>query len=227
MTSREEPQDTPPPADGGTAHLRRSPQDAPSDVAPQGTPPRDAPPQDAAPGAARTAGTGRTPGSPQGGAAQGGAPCGDPDGTLRLRPSAAVTPKVPQPTAVLRVPGSQPSSARPGAGTLPDPRLGGFTLPQPPTRPSRPAGPPPEASAPAAPTPAAGGGVLIRFGPGVPAPRTARIIAVWRGEAPGPREAAGFGPGRQRRSWHYLLTLAVLLAVLGYLLWQRLVPPSS
>jgi hypothetical protein len=70
---------------------------------------------------------------------------------------------------------------------------------------------------------------LIRFGPGVPDPRTARTIDVWQGNAPGPDAASHRGAAEQKRRHpgRYVLAGAVLLAVVGFLLWQRLATPLS
>jgi hypothetical protein len=70
---------------------------------------------------------------------------------------------------------------------------------------------------------------LIRFGPGVPDPRTARTIDVWQGNAPGPEAAAHHGrPEEKRRSpGRYILAGLVLLAVVAFLLWQHFATPVS
>lgn len=71
---------------------------------------------------------------------------------------------------------------------------------------------------------------LIRFGPGVPDPRTARTIDVWQGNAPGPEAAAHphhRTEEKRRRPGRYLLAGLVLLAVVGFLLWQHFATPVS
>ena len=64
---------------------------------------------------------------------------------------------------------------------------------------------------------------LIRFGPGVPDPKTARTMAVWKGQ--GPAGAAPVAEGaekpKRRLLGGFLLAAVVLLAVLGFLLWQH------
>ncbi|RAG83268.1 hypothetical protein DN069_23015 [Streptacidiphilus pinicola] len=63
---------------------------------------------------------------------------------------------------------------------------------------------------------------LIRFGPGVPDPKTARTIAVWKGEiVPEPEEA-----GKKRRGWLFWVPVAlVFLALLFWWLDGLLAPP--
>ncbi|WP_052440574.1 hypothetical protein [Streptacidiphilus anmyonensis] len=72
----------------------------------------------------------------------------------------------------------------------------------------------------AAPDPAG----LIRFGPGVPDPKTARTIAMWKGEvAPEPQAEEG----RKRRGWLFWVpVLLVFLALLGWWLDGVLAPPQ-
>ncbi|MFJ5228346.1 hypothetical protein ACIQBJ_00455 [Kitasatospora sp. NPDC088391] len=76
---------------------------------------------------------------------------------------------------------------------------------------------PPVAAPPPAPVPVADAvpadAALRRYGPGVP-PRAA---AVWHGEGP----AAEPEPPRRRRDRWLLVPLVLLLALLGYLLWDR------
>ncbi|WP_377273764.1 hypothetical protein [Peterkaempfera sp. SMS 1(5)a] len=63
---------------------------------------------------------------------------------------------------------------------------------------------------------------LIRFGPGVPDPQTARTVEVWRG---GTVPAAPQPAARRPQAWRrYILAGAVLLAVLGYLFWRQFGP---
>ncbi|MEZ0090762.1 hypothetical protein [Streptacidiphilus sp. EB129] len=73
-------------------------------------------------------------------------------------------------------------------------------------------------------------GTGIRFGPGVPDPRTARTVAVWRGATVG--QAAAEPPQerkRRRRPWLLLLLLllALLAAVAAWLLWRPFGPPIA
>ena len=83
------------------------------------------------------------------------------------------------------------------------------------------------------PTPAPGAEApaesLIRFGPGVPDPQTARTMAVWQGAGPaGAGTAAESGAGvrtRKRKLGGFVLAGIVLLLVVGYLLWNHFGTP--
>jgi hypothetical protein len=61
---------------------------------------------------------------------------------------------------------------------------------------------------------------LIRFGPGVPDPKTARTMAVWTGAAPAGAAAAAAAEKPKRKPGRYALAAVVLLAVVGYLVWR-------
>ncbi len=66
---------------------------------------------------------------------------------------------------------------------------------------------------------------LVRFGPGVPRPGTAAAVAAWHGTAAADRSAAPpAARARRRRAPSYLLAVLVLLAVVAFLLWQRMTP---
>lgn len=65
---------------------------------------------------------------------------------------------------------------------------------------------------------------VLRFGPGVPAPGTARTVAVWQGTAPGPRTPPPAQSDRRRWVVRVLALLLVLLVIAGYLLWRRVGP---
>ncbi|WP_051945207.1 SprB repeat-containing protein [Streptacidiphilus rugosus] len=67
---------------------------------------------------------------------------------------------------------------------------------------------------------------LIRFGPGVPDPKTARTIAVWKGQA-APEAAAQPTEERKKRAW--LFWVPVLLVFLALLAWWllRFLTPST
>lgn len=95
-------------------------------------------------------------------------------------------------------------------------RAGGTPpAPQPPPMPMpMPAPPlPPEGEAAAAES-------LIRFGPGVPDPQTARTMAVWSGAAPAGASASGPNARADRKLARYSLAGLVLLFGLAYLLWR-------
>jgi hypothetical protein len=65
---------------------------------------------------------------------------------------------------------------------------------------------------------------LIRFGPGVPDPKTARTMAVWQGRGPAGAAAgaaAEAGGPRKRTLGGLVLAGVVLLAVVGFLLWEH------
>ena len=64
---------------------------------------------------------------------------------------------------------------------------------------------------------------LIRFGPGVPDPKTARTMAVWQGQGPAGAGGEGGAQGKMRKRTLGGLLLAgiVLLAVVAFLLWQH------
>ncbi len=63
---------------------------------------------------------------------------------------------------------------------------------------------------------------LIRFGPGVPDPRTAHTAAVWHGTA----QPAAPPRARRRRASGYAFAAVALLAVLAFLLWERFGGPA-
>ncbi|QMU77909.1 hypothetical protein GXW83_21645 [Streptacidiphilus sp. PB12-B1b] len=206
--SHEDEARQPAPADGGTVHLRRPPQDA----VPQEVVLQEAPPQDARPGA----GVGTVRLGKQGAAAV------DPRSSTALPPTG---------------PARRPEAAQRDQGTVqlgPNPTLAFPTVALPAEQPTL-REPEPEPEPDTAPVPvadltgpavAAGAAGVLRFGPGVPDPGTAHTIAVWQGTAPGPQAPPPAAPGRRR--WVRLLpVLLVLLAVAGYLLWQRVGPPLS
>jgi hypothetical protein len=60
---------------------------------------------------------------------------------------------------------------------------------------------------------------LIRFGPGVPDPKTARTIAVWKGEAAPAAEKAAEGARKRNRLW-WIPVVLLALALLGWYLWR-------
>lgn len=69
---------------------------------------------------------------------------------------------------------------------------------------------------------------LIRFGPGVPDPETARTMAVWQGAGPaGAAGAEAAGQPKRRLLGGFLLAALVLAAVAGFLLWQRFGTPLA
>ncbi|SEK20019.1 hypothetical protein [Streptacidiphilus jiangxiensis] len=134
------------------------------------------------------------------------APAADPEVVPTVRLSAP-----PEPTATVRL-GADPDvipTVRLPAGTqapVPTPTL---HLPVEPEMSAAAPAAAPEASAEAAPDPG-----LIRFGPGVPDPKTARTIAVWKGEvAPEPEVQEE----KKRNGW--LFWVPVLLVFLGLLAW--------
>jgi hypothetical protein len=177
------------PADGGTVHLRRPPQEAPPQVAA----PQVAAPEDAVPPAARE--TVRL--------------AKQADVTVDLRSRAALPPGTPDPD-------QDESTVRMDVNSTV--LLPTVVLPAEPTtlRELQP-------EAEAGPMPVSG---VLRFGPGVPDPGTARTIAVWQGAAPGPGTPLPTAP-RRRRWTRVLPVLLVLLAIAGYLLWQRVGPPLA
>ncbi|MEZ0065074.1 hypothetical protein ABIA32_001062 [Streptacidiphilus sp. MAP12-20] len=67
---------------------------------------------------------------------------------------------------------------------------------------------------------------LIRFGPGVPDPKTARTIAVWKGQA---APDAQQRPAEEGKKSRWLFWVPVLLVFLGLLAWYlfRLLAPSA
>lgn len=136
------------------------------------------------------------------------------DGTFRLRPQQHPAPPPPD-TATVQLGGGGGGDAGSG-GYRPTQRVFGAPMPAyeaPPTV-SVPAPPPGEQPEPES---------LIRFGPGVPDPKTARTMAVWKGEAPAgvPAGAAGEGKPKRRTLGGLLLAGIVLLAVVAVLLWQH------
>ena len=65
---------------------------------------------------------------------------------------------------------------------------------------------------------------LIRFGPGVPDPKTARTMAVWQGQGPAGAAAGGAaaeGKPKKRALGGWILAGLVLLGVVAFLLWQH------
>jgi hypothetical protein len=127
--------------------------------------------------------------------------------------------------------GADPDTGDPAQATVLDPDSWSSDVPLPaaapravPVRAPAPVAAPAPRTAPG-PVPAvAFSGGLRRFGPGVPGPETsagtAQTAAVWHGTVrPGEPVPATHRRSRRRRGW--LLPLAVLLAVLVYLLWQH------
>ncbi|MFC1433420.1 hypothetical protein ACEZDB_22495 [Streptacidiphilus sp. N1-3] len=135
-------------------------------------------------------------------------------GTFRLRPPQRhAAPPPPPDTSTVQLGGGY--GAGPGTG---------YGTPMPayeatPTVFSPPA-PPPDEQPPAE--------SLIRFGPGVPDPKTARTMAVWQGAGPaGAAAAAEQGKPKKRKLGGFLLAGLVLLGVVAFLLWNRFGTPLS
>ena len=132
------------------------------------------------------------------------------DGTFRLRPPQHHA-APPQPdTSTVHLGG------QPGGGYEPTQRVYGAPMPAyeaTPTvfSPTPPPGEQPEAES------------LIRFGPGVPDPKTARTMAVWQGQGPAGSAAAAAPEekSKKRMLGGFLLAGIVLLAVVAFLLWQH------
>jgi hypothetical protein len=141
-----------------------------------------------------------------------------PDGTIRLGKNSASPPQdapsaPTQPTVQLRMPAAGHEETVVVAAAVPAPAQG-------PEQASA-----SELDAVGEAAPAAGPESLIRFGPGVPDPKTARTIAVWQGKAapaaaPAPERASA---RKGNRGW-WVLALLLVLAVVGWLLWSRLGP---
>ncbi|MFC1415361.1 hypothetical protein [Streptacidiphilus cavernicola] len=143
------------------------------------------------------------------------------DGTHRLRPPQRHAAPPAADTSTVQL-GAQPGAA----GYQPTQRVYGAPMPAyeaTPTVFSPPVPPPDELPEPEN---------LIRFGPGVPDPKTARTMAVWQGQGPA-GAAAGTGAGagatkaKKRLLGGWLLAVLVLLAVLAFLLWQHFGTPLS
>jgi hypothetical protein len=227
MSTVGEPQDAVP-ADGGTMQLRAQPEDA----APV--------PQDAVPVEPGTVRLGRAAVPPR---------TADPDvvPTVRLPADPGVVPTVrlnadPEaiptvrmaggseavPTPTLMVPVEPQAAPAAPATTLHmsvGPTLAEATVPQ--AVPAPQAAPAPEAASAqeasvSAPASAADPG-LIRFGPGVPDPKTARTIAMWKGEVAAEPQTEQ----KRRRGWLFWVpVLLVFLALLGWWLDGLLAPPA-
>ncbi|WP_052433963.1 hypothetical protein [Streptacidiphilus melanogenes] len=252
MSAVGEPQDAVP-ADGGTMHLRVPPEDtppAPQDAVPdelgtvrlgRAAQPAQASDPDAIP-------TVRFPAEPE---AMPTVRLGsDPEAiptvrlpaapdvvpTVRLGgdPEAIPTVRLPAgseavPTPTLQIPFEQQAAPVPPAPTLQVPV--GPTIVEAPAPMAAPAPAPAPIPAPA-PVPAveasasvaAPDASLIRFGPGVPDPKTARTIAMWKGEVASEPQAE---EGRKRRGWLFWVpVLLVFLALLGWWLDGVLAPPQ-
>ena len=134
-----------------------------------------------------------------------------PDGeTFRLRPPQHHAAPPPPDTSTVQLGG------QPGGGYQPTQRVYGAPMPAyeaTPTvfSPTPPPGEQPEAES------------LIRFGPGVPDPKTARTMAVWQGQGPAgaAAEAAPQGKAKKRTLGGFLVAGIILLAVVAFLLWQH------
>ncbi|MEY9872339.1 hypothetical protein ABH931_001813 [Streptacidiphilus sp. MAP12-33] len=142
---------------------------------------------------------------------------GEPEGIPTVRLPRGSEPPAPAPTLVFPVEPPQATPPVPTHTPTVQLSLGAQVPPPAPAPASAPASAPapapapaPEAAAEAAPAPDPG---LIRFGPGVPDPKTARTIAVWKGEVTPEAEPEE----RKRRSW--LFWVPVLLLFLGLLAW--------
>ncbi|WP_052442442.1 hypothetical protein [Streptacidiphilus neutrinimicus] len=221
MSDNREPQDSVP--DGGTMHLRLPPED---------TPPA---PQDAVPDEVGTVRLGRAaadpdviptvrfPAEPEAMPTVRLPAAPDVVPTVRLGGDPAVVPTVrlpagseAVPTPTLQIP------VEPQAAPAPEPTLHmsvGPTVAE--ALASIPAPAPVPAVETTGPAPDQG---LIRFGPGVPDPKTARTVAVWRGEvAPQPQAEEK----KRRRGWLFWVpVLLVFLALLGWWLDGLLAPPQ-
>ena len=132
------------------------------------------------------------------------------DGTVHLRPQHHAAPP-PLDTSTVQLGG------QPGGGYQPTQRVYGAPMPAyeaTPTVFSPP--PPPPGEQPEAES-------LIRFGPGVPDPKTARTMAVWQGQGPAgaAAEAAHQEKAKKRTLGGFLVAGIVLLAVVAFLLWQH------
>jgi hypothetical protein len=207
MSTVGEPQDAVP-ADGGTMQLRAQPEDTPPE------------PQDAVPVEPGTVRLGRAAMPPQ---------AADPDvvPTVRLTADPEAVPTVrmpggseavPTPTLMVPVePQAAPAAPAPTLHMSVGPTLAEAPAAQATPAPQAAAVPVAEASA------AAADPGLIRFGPGVPDPKTARTIAMWKGEvAPEPQEEK-----KRRRGWLFWVpVLLVFLALLGWWLDGLLAPPA-
>jgi hypothetical protein len=203
MSNDKGPQDSMP-ADGGAMQLRAQPEDAPPA------------PQDAVPAEPGTVRLGRAPVP-----AQPPEPEAVPTVRLAAEPEAVPTVRLPggseaAPTPTLQLP-MEPQAAPAPPPTLQvpvGPTVVEIPVPQP--APQAAPQPAPEVSAPA-PDPG-----LIRFGPGVPDPKTARTIAVWKGEVVPEPEAE---EKQRRRGWLFWVPVVlVFLALLGWWLDGLLAP---
>ncbi|MHA6760863.1 hypothetical protein [Streptacidiphilus sp. PAMC 29251] len=69
---------------------------------------------------------------------------------------------------------------------------------------------------------------LIRFGPGVPDPKTARTMAVWQGAGPaGAAAGAEEKKPKKRLLGGFLLAALVFLGVVAFLLWNHFATPLA
>ncbi|MEY9962869.1 hypothetical protein ABIA33_000895 [Streptacidiphilus sp. MAP12-16] len=142
-------------------------------------------------------------------------------GTVHLRGPFQDTPPVPDNATVQlgQIQTAPVPMTAPAPAPVPTPTL---VMPMPVPLPVPAPAPTLQPAQPSAQQPALPAEGLIRFGPGVPDPKTARTIAVWKGAGPGPAAAPEAKPGR--RVGRYALAGVVLLAVVAFLLWQRFGP---